>query len=45
VVVQVNDLRSALQAGKHASATAVSSLRAHLVSVEAVLHQLVVVGR
>jgi hypothetical protein len=45
VVVQVNELRSALQAGKHASAAAVSSLRAHLLAVEAVLHQLVVVGR
>lgn len=41
IAVQVSDLRSALQAGKHASAGQVAALRAHLLSVEAVLHQLV----
>lgn len=44
VVGQVPELRSRLQAGKHASSGSLSALRAHLVSVEAVLMQLTLVG-
>jgi hypothetical protein len=41
VAGQVPELRSRLQAGKHASSGALIALQAHLVSVEAVLVQLV----
>jgi hypothetical protein len=40
VVEQVSELRSRLQAGKHASSGSLVALKAHLVSTEAVLVQL-----
>jgi len=40
VIAQVPELRSRLQAGKHASAGTLVALKAHLVSTEAVLVQL-----
>lgn len=45
IVGQVPELRSRLQAGKHASSGSLSALRAHRVSVEAVLMQLTLVAR
>jgi hypothetical protein len=40
VVEQVPELRSRLQAGKHASSGSLVALKAHLVSTEAILIQL-----
>ena len=40
VAAQVTDVRGLLQAGKHASAQTVTVLRAHLLTVETLLHQL-----
>lgn len=45
VVVQATELRGRFQASKHAGEGDVDVLRAHVVSLEAVLHQLVLLHR